>query len=97
MASCGTHDIVVLHPVGLGPSTHHERVVVRNDGHHFDALGLDLVEVLDEAREMADGAPPREGTCSVLIKIGPALPLVQPIPGTAKRTTFLSAHSLLAE
>ena len=58
-----TYDPVSLLPVGLAPCTHHKRVVVRDDDEEIDAFGFDLVKVLDEAWQMANGAAWGKGTC----------------------------------
>jgi len=51
-----TNNIIILDPIGLAPRTHDKGVVERQDGDDVDLLALDLIELLDIARQMADGA-----------------------------------------
>ena len=55
------YQVVALHLVHLAPGTHDEGIVRGNDGHHVDALLLQLGQVLDVAGDMVDGAGGGEG------------------------------------
>lgn len=56
-----THDKVVLGVIGLAPGGHDVWVVGGNHNHLVDALGLEGVNVLDEAGQVAGLACGREG------------------------------------
>ena len=53
---------VVRNLVRLAPSTHHEHVVHGNDHHMVNTLGLELLLVVKEARDMSLGAGGRESS-----------------------------------
>lgn len=56
-----THNIIVLDAIGLAPRIHDERIVVRNHRDDIDAFGLDRLEVVNVAGEVAGGAAGSEG------------------------------------
>lgn len=60
-----THNIIILHPVRLAPCVHDPGIVESEDGDEIDALGLDLVEVLDVAGEMLRRATGSESACTI--------------------------------
>lgn len=60
-AGVETHDEVVLGVVGLAPGGHDVRVVGGNHDNLVNALGLEGVNVLDEAGQVAGLAGGREG------------------------------------
>jgi hypothetical protein len=41
------YDFIAGHLVHLSPSTHDESVIVSNESHNVDALGLEGIEILD--------------------------------------------------
>jgi hypothetical protein len=58
-----THDIVILDAIGLTPRAHHPRIIERDHRDNIHALGLDGLEVLNIAGEVAGGAAGSEGAC----------------------------------
>ena len=47
---------LVLQPFNSSPSTHNERIVGSDHGDDIDALGLELVVLLEVGREVVDVA-----------------------------------------
>lgn len=60
-----TYNVIIRDLVDLAPSVHDPSIVRRNDCHDIDALALQLVELLDEGREMHGLTSWRECTCDV--------------------------------
>jgi hypothetical protein len=102
MAFGYAYDVIASDLVRLAPGGHDIGIVVGQNGYNINALLLELGEGLNVAGNVASGANRSEGTfaitdLSVLWKMEPGwnFPLWN-VPGRAKMTTFLSAHSLEA-
>ena len=53
----------MLDPLRLTPRRHHMGIVERQHRHHIPAFTLDLIQLLDVAGQMLDGAAGCEGAC----------------------------------
>lgn len=60
-----SYDIISGNLIRFSPCAHDECIIIGNDGNDTDALGFDLLQVLDVAGEMVFGAARRE--CTYLI------------------------------
>lgn len=58
-----TYNIVILDAIGLTPRVHHPRIIERDHRDNIHALGLDGLQVLNVAGEVAGGAAGSEGAC----------------------------------
>lgn len=90
---------LVLHTLNTTPCTHNERVVRSDDGDYVDTLRLELVVLVDEAREVADMACWLDSwsTINKTVRVGAymRMQLTVNAPGTENKTTFLPFHSLV--
>lgn len=97
----GSYNIISANVVGLSKGAHHKRVVESHNGNDIDALFSEVGKVLDEAGQVVHGAGWGESTYTGGIQLAGVIRMrlarkCKYSPGTEKRTTFLSAHSLEA-